>query len=143
MPRVRAEVAGEHCCNHSMADSTFGSRTTRSTFHPAARFQAGVENGWIPEHTIPCRGGPLRPPVVTHYFPLAGWMSRVFAEVAGERWCNHLMAGTAFGSRTTRSTFHPAARFQAGVENGWIPEHKFPCRGGPLRPPVLGELTSM
>ena len=49
---------------------------------------------------------------------LAGWMPRVFAEVAGEHWCHYLMAGTTFGSRTTRSTFHPAARLQAGVGNG-------------------------
>ena len=74
---------------------------------------------------IPCRGGPLCPPVATHYFPLAGWMPRVFAEVAGEHWCNYLMAGTTFGSRTTRSTFHPAARYVAGVYNGWITEHQF------------------
>ena len=60
-------------------------------------------------------GRPLRLLVALSIDALAGWMPRVFAEVAGEHWCNHLMAGTTFGSRTTRSTFHPAARNVAGM----------------------------
>ena len=41
---------------------------------------------------------------------LAGWMPRVFAEVAGNHLSFTLTAGLTFGSRTTRSTFHPATR---------------------------------
>ena len=37
MPRVFAEVAGNHLSFTLTAGLTFGSRTTRSTFHPAAR----------------------------------------------------------------------------------------------------------
>jgi hypothetical protein len=43
-------------------------------------------------------------------------MPRGFAEVAGTNWQNDSMDGPTFGSLTTHSTFHRAARCSADME---------------------------
>ena len=70
MPRGFAEVAGTNWKIHSMAGSTFGSRTTHSTFHRAAQCKAGLEtfirrvmsDGFV--YIISVSRRALHPPVV-------------------------------------------------------------------------------